>query len=175
METIKKNISLVLGIAIPVLMIVFVAASIYLPRLFAQQPKVNFLYASGEDYYSNVQQYSVQSDKVVKNEIPLRQKGDLNPPFAGPKLFVHDVAKNESKEISFEEAQRLNLDSGLKSPDGFEIVYGSRGDDFFPFSSGMDYNTHYLKGHSISAKLNLQSSGQYYSNNNFRFLGWIKN
>jgi hypothetical protein len=174
MEMIKKNISLVLGIAIPILMILFVAASIYLPRLFAPQPSVNFLYAGGEDYYGNVQQYTVQNNQVVKNEVKLRDKASYNPPYVEPKLFIHDVVKNESKEISFEDAQKLNLDPSVKSSDGFEIVYGNKGDDFFPFFSGRDYSTRYIKGRTMSTKLNIHSSTPYY-NNNFRFLGWIKN
>lgn len=176
METIKKNISLVLGISIPILMILFVAGSIYLPRLFAPQPKFDFLYASGEDYYyGSAQQYSVQNGRVIKNEIKLSEKGkDIPLPRVEPKFFVYDVMKNESREIFFDDAQKLNLDSRAQSPDGFEIVYGSRGDGFFPFFSGTDYNARYLKGHAVSTKLNLQQSGPYY-NNNFRFLGWIKN
>ena len=83
--------------------------------------------------------------------------------------------KNEAKEISFADAQNLDLDSNVKSPDDFEVVYGSRGDGFFPFfwGGGTDYNARYLKGHNVSKKLNLQlNGGSYY--NNFRFIGWIK-
>ncbi|MDE2439283.1 MAG: hypothetical protein KGN01_07890 [Patescibacteria group bacterium] len=173
MEFIKKNITLIVGISIPVLMILFVAASIYLPGLFVQ-PKYNFLYVSGDDYYYyNQYQYSVQNGKLVRNEIT-RPEGQTYPPQRDVKLYVYDVAKNESKEISFAEAQNLNLDSSNVSPDGFEVTYGSRGDGFFPFFfySGTDYNNRYLKGHNVSKKLNLQLSGSYY--NNFRFIGWIK-
>ena len=171
MEIIKKNITLVLGISIPILMILFVAGSIYLPGLFIQ-PKFNFFYVS-DDYYYNQYQYSVQNEKLVRSEIQKPENKNYQPPRE-VKLYVYDVAKNESREIPFEEAQNLNLDSNSTSPDGFEVAYGSRGDGFFPFFfySGTDYNTRYLKGHNVSKKLNLQSSGSYY---NFRFLGWIKN
>ena len=184
METIKKNITFVLGISIPVLMILFVAASIYLPRFFAPQPKVNFLYTSEDRdyYYGNVRQYGVQNGKIIEiQQIPQPEKrtsaflpSDVAPPalpLIEPKFFVHDVIKNESKEISFDQTQELNLDSRIKSSDGFEVVYGNR-DNGFPFFSGTDYNARYLKGHGVSTKLNLQSSGPYY-NDNFQFLGWI--
>lgn len=173
MEFLKKNITLVVGVSIPILMILFVAGSIYLPGLFVQ-PKFNFLYVSGNDYYYyNQYQYSVQNGKLVRSERQ-RPEGQTYPPEREVKLYIHDVAKNESREISFEEAQNLNLDSNTKSPDKFEVVYGSRGDGFFPFFfwSERDYNTQYLKGHNVSKKLNLQLSGSYY--NNFRFIGWIK-
>lgn len=185
MAFIRKNITLILGMSIPVLMILFVAGSIYLPGLFIQ-PKFNFLYASGDDYvyYTNGQQYSVQNNKLVNNAIkqaengnhnPFQRYGTYTPPRNEAKLFVYDVVKNESRQVSFDEAQNLNLDSNGVSPDGFEVVYGSRGDGIFPFFfyAGTDYNARYLKGHNVSKKLNVQSSGPY--NYNFRFLGWIKN
>jgi len=174
MEIIKKNITLVLGISIPILMILFVAGSIYLPGLFIK-PHFNFLYVSGDDYYYNQQQYSVQNGKLVKSEIKQPENQNYNPPRGESKLYVYDVAKNESKEISFLETQNLNLDSSVKSPDDFEVVYGSRGDGFFPFFfwSERDYNTRYLSGHNVSKKLNLQLNGSSYYNN-FRFIGWIK-
>ena len=174
MEFIKKNITLVVGISIPILMILFVAGSIYLPGLFIQ-PKFNFLYVSGDDYYYyNQYQYSVQNGKLVRSEIQQPENRNYQPP-GEVKLYIYEVAKNESREISFEEAQNLNLDSNNISPDGFEVTYGICGDGFFPvfFWSERDYSTRYLKGHNVSKKLNLQlNGGSYY--NNFRFIGWIK-
>ena len=176
MEMIKKNITLVIGISIPILMILFVAGSIYLPGLFIK-PHFNFLYVSGDDsyYYNNGQQYSIQNDKLIKNEIKQPENSNYTPPRVESKLYLYDVTKNESKEISFSEAQNLNLDSNLKSPDDFEVVYGSRDSGFFPFfwGGGTDYNARYLKGHNVSKKLNLQLNGSSYYNN-FRFIGWIK-
>ena len=177
MEIIKKNITLVLGISIPILMILLVAGSIYLPGLFIK-PHFNFLYVSVDDSYynyNNGQQYSVQNDKLVKNEIKQPENPNYNPPQGESKLYLYNVTKNESEEVSFSDAQNLNLDSNIKSPDDFEVVYGSRGDSFFPFfwGSGTDYNARYLTGHNVSRKLNLQLNGSSYYNN-FRFLGWIK-
>jgi len=174
MEFIKKNITLIVGISIPILMIVFVAASIYLPGLFIK-PNVNFLYAYGDEYYSQ-ERFTVQNGKLVKREVPrYESQSYYQPPREESKLFLHDVVKNESREVSFEEAQRLNLDSGTKSSDGFEVINGYQGGGFFPFfgGSGSDYNTRYLKGHNVSKKINLQQRGESYYYD-FRFLGWIK-
>lgn len=177
MDTIKKNITLVVGITIPILMILFVAGSIYLPGLFIK-PHFNFLYVSGDDsYYSynNGYQYTVQDGKLVRNEIQKPTNQNYTPPRTEAKLYLYDVVKNESTEISFAGAQNLNVDSNIKSPDDFEVVYGSNGGGFFPFfyGGGADYNARYIKGHNVSKKLNLQlNGGSYY--NNFRFIGWIK-
>lgn len=178
METIKKNITLVIGIAIPILMILFVAGSIYLPGLFIK-PHFNFLYASGDEShcYNSVLQYSVQNNRLVRDtsNLQMQQNESANCPNIEPKLYLYDVTINKSNDISFAEAQNLQLDSNVKSPDDFEVVYGSSGDSFFPFfyGGGTDYNSRYIKGHNVSKKLNLQLNGGYYYNN-FRFIGWIK-
>lgn len=174
MRFIKGNITFVLGISIPVAMILFISASVYLPGLFIK-PKFNFLYSiDNNSYYDGSHRYSVSNGKIIKNEIDLLQKRNFYAPNDETKLFLHNVAGNESTEISFADALKLNLDSNAKSPDGFEIVSGGGG-GFFPFfySAGNDYNVKYLKSKSVGKKLNLQSGSRqnYYS---FYFIGWIK-
>ena len=131
----KKNSSLIVGIAIPVFMIVLIAVSIYLPFLFAPAPQFDFLYVSGDAYAPN-RQYGVENGVLVKYEAPsLEQR--YTPKDA--RLFIHNVLKNTDQEVSFEEAQKLQLDARLLSPDGYEVVYGSSEYGFFPFffSGGM--------------------------------------
>ena len=171
MDTIKKNISLVVGISIPILMIAFVAASIYLPQLLVQ-PKYNFIYALN-DSFLNQQQYSVQGGKLIKSEF-IQPDVTKPRPLPVPQLYMYDVAKNESSALSFEEAQNLNIHSSATSPDGFEVVSGSRSNGFFPFfyGSGSDYYTKYLKGHGVSQKLTIGLEGL--SSRSYHFLGWIQ-
>lgn len=175
MKFIRENITFILGISIPVAMILAVTASVYLPSLFVK-PGYNFLYAVDDNsYFSNKHRYSVVNNKIIKNEVDLSQRRNAYAPNEEPKLFIHDVANNESEEVSLIDALRLKLDPNIKSPDGFEITSGGHGGGFFPFfySPGTDYNAKYLKGKSIGKKLNLQTGPQqnYYS---FYFLGWIK-
>lgn len=172
---IKRNFSLIAAISIPLLMIVFVAGSIYLPGLFVK-PHFNFLYVSGQDYPYGRQRYTVENGRLVQQEITKLESRGYYPPRQEARLFVHDVAKNESREISFQEAQRLTLDPSLQSPDGFEVVYGNRGNGVFAlfFGSRSDYNARYLTGHNVSKKLNLKFSGDSQYTNFFQFLGWIQ-
>ena len=165
---IKKNIPIAVGIAIPVLMILFVAGSIYLPGLFAK-PKYNFLYVTGE-YYGRT--YTVANGQVVQNYVTSTYA--LAQPQ--PQLFVYDTARNQSQPISFEDAQKLSLDPDEQSVDGFSVVSGGSEGGGFPFfmGSSYDYNAHYLTGHDFSKKINIRSSSSDYYNN-FTFLGWINN
>lgn len=173
MEFIKKNITLIVGISIPTLMILFIAGSIYLPILFIH-PRFNFLYASNNDYYYSQSQYSVQNGKFVMNKIQVSKKQNYQQPKK-LKLYIYNVTKDKSREVSLKEVQKLNLDTSKISPDGFRIAYSNGGYDnsifsvFFP--SGTDSSIMYLKGHNVNKKIYPQLSGQYY---NFSFIGWIK-
>ncbi len=60
----KKNIPLIVGIAIPLVMIILVGASIYIPRLYVK-PQTNFLYQTGGDYYTS-REYVVDNGTLVK-------------------------------------------------------------------------------------------------------------
>lgn len=172
----KSNLPLIIGISIPVLMILFVTGSIYLPALLSNaRPQYNFLYSIGEGYpFSYNTEYTVEKGKLTKQEI---KEGSESVPLrrGHVKFFIHDVAKNQSRDVTFEEAQELELDSNIKSPDSFEIVHGSGAEGIFPFffSSREDYKTVYIKGHNISKKLEVQISRDSYDES-FRFLGWIK-
>jgi len=162
----SPNISLIIGLAIPFLMIILVALSIYVPAIFSPQPQYNFLYVTGDDYW-NGRQYVVQSGKLIEREIVYRD--NYIPQVA--RIFIHNVAANENQEISFEDAQKLFLNPNSKSPDGWEVVSGGDSGGFFLFSySSGDYNSMYLQGHNTSKKLNLQQDSSHYR---AHFLGWI--
>ncbi len=168
----KQNISLIIGLAIPFLMIVFVAAAIYFPRWFSTvaPPKYDFLYAVG--YGRGDVQYLVRQGKLVKEQIRSPQQG--YPPYRVGleiKFFIHRVKTNRSEEVTFDDAAKLDLDSRIKAPDGYSVVHGRRSTEFFPFFASWDYKSRYLKKDSHTEKLNIEIGEDYsYS---FRFLGWI--
>ena len=57
---------------------------------------------------------------------------DINENYTA-RIFLHDTEKNESKEITLEDAQKLTLNSLLTSPEGVTVSsnYSYRGGDFF--------------------------------------------
>lgn len=177
----KNNLPLIVGVSIPLLVVVAVALSIYLPGLFVE-PQYNFLYTTGDGqngYYTGYYEYVVRDGKLIKQEVKVPDEIKRNyppyPPSSEIKFFVHDVKLNKSKQISFDEASRLKLDSNVQSPDGFEVVYGTRDGGAFPFfmSPSEDYHTRYLRGHNTGKKLNVQMGSDVYYDRAFRFVGWI--
>lgn len=174
----RQNLPLIVGLSLPVLMILFIAAAIYIPALFAN-PTTDFVYAIGDGTYYRFDgingEYVIQSGKIVRNP-PVYPEDYPRPERDIPsQLYYHDVEEDKSRQISLQEAQQLTLDPGPVSSEGFEVVRGSRGGgDFFPFFIGgrYDYNTVYLIGHNTSIKMNvLGVSPNTYAD--FRFVGWV--
>lgn len=166
----KQNFPLIIGFAIPLLMIAFIIASVYLPTFFSE-PKYKFLYASGTDYY-NENSYTVTKGYVAKMPIPTPVE-----PFVSvaptPQLFIHDIKTNHSTPIPFEKAQTIKVDPNKESPDGYEVKPGHANEGFFLFGTSVrDTNTYFIVGHNVSKKLNLKTFDiKYY--NSIQFIGWI--
>ncbi len=168
MEEKKKNIPLIVALSIPVLMVVLIATSIYLPALFIK-PKTNFVYSVGGIYcYPN--RYFVSNGRIHEEEIkkPTENNSCRNDPEA--RLYYYDVERNASREITLDDATKLTVDDSLKSPDGFEIASGNHSFDLF-FFSGSSYYDRYLKKGAYSRKLNVVSPVSYYD---FKFIGWVR-
>ena len=180
----KAHTPLIIGLTIPILMILGIAASVYLPQLFIK-PHYDFLYVSGDpDAYGRTE-YSLEGEHLVNAPKRALTNNEATRGYDAnveAKLYVHSVATNTNREVSFAEAAKLTLDASTISPDGFSIESGSYpggGDFFFLFGGyrGTDWDSKYLKGNGVSTKLDLQSvtTTSYYSgSSSFRFLGWIK-
>ncbi len=174
---IRKNAPLIAGLAIPVVMVLLVAASIYLPALFAPAPVTNFLYMTGSQYYYG-DQYSVDKGRLLKIKPDAEQKPYGPPNNQIAHFYTYNVSTNTRSEISFEDAQKLTLDSSVTSPDGFQLKNGTQSDGFAPFFvlASEDYRTHYLVGHGASYKLGIEQGTAFERfSNDFQFLGWIIN
>lgn len=167
----KKNAPLIIGFSMPILMILFVAASIYLPGIF-QHPSFNFLYSTGGDYYDN-QTFSVSNGRLIINPQPTIYPTNRLYIYPSQQIYIYTVSSNESKPVSLQDAENLNLNPNVESPDGYKLENGNQSDGFFPFFwYDRNYNAQYLVGHNFSRKLNvISTSSTYY--NSIHFLGWI--
>jgi len=154
---------------------VLTLGSICLPRLLFR-PKYDFLFASYTYVgFYGVPRYLVQDGKLISNkeaEALIQTSA-----FSESRLFVYDVSEDVGREITFEEAQRLDLDVGNRSPDGFKIVPGTQRATspyfFFPFqhlSPTLMPDYHCLSGHG--ARWMLNSRLMYFDTS--KFIGWIR-
>ena len=187
-EFLKKNFALLLAFILPILLIIGVAVSTYLPSLFIKT-NYNFIYSSctsgsySYPYYCSdylKSRYSVVDGKIVLNNVDLNKDLDKNgvPDYKqnySDRIFLHDTQKNESREITLKEAQALTLSEILTSPDGITVSsrYDRRGGDFLMMSGGGSSYGYYLTKGNSRSRINLINNGDtYYYQNNFQFIGW---
>jgi hypothetical protein len=170
---IKKNWSMQLAVALPVLMIIFVAVSIYVPQLWAPKPQYSFVYVSHDttNGYA-IPQYALRvvDGKVTKETIAIDESIPTNvkqPQYTEPHLYIYNTMTRENKSITFEEAQALKLDDRKQSPDDFSVkqTNGYSG----PFG-GDSSPALYIAGHLTSQKLDLRGVTNPYD---FSFVGWV--
>ena len=163
----KKNVPLIISLSIPILMVVLIAGSIYLPVLFLKPPQYDFVYSAGWNYCTDYR-YRVENNRILRSEIKKNENINCQPTNE-EQLYYYDVQKNTSRELTFEEAQQLEIDANYKSADGFEVVSGDHSFDIFFYNSSSYYRK-YLKKGAFSQKLEIERSYYY----NFNFLGWVK-
>jgi hypothetical protein len=185
----KKNFAIVLAFLLPILLIVGVVLSIYIPSKFLSTD-YDFVYTSCTDgvrydYRCDnylPQRYSVVDAKLVVNDIDPEQDSDKNgvkdiDEKYNARIFLHNTQTNESREITKEEAMSLTLSGLLTSPDGVTVsdAYNRNGGDFFYlFGGGSSSYGHYLTKGKSKKRLDLiNDDGRYYYWNNFQFIGWV--
>ena len=170
-ESKQQRFTLIIGLSIPVLMMVFIAAAIHLPRWFIPvEPAIfDFVYSIGQR--NSYVHFLVKDNRLIREDRAIPENyiptpGDLH-------FYLHEVASNSSHEITFEQAQQMFLDPSGIAPDGYHIEHGRRA-GWFPFDSHTDYRKRFLVKDYSSQELNLrlQEPGGYYYNS-YQFHGWV--
>lgn len=164
----SDNPSLYIGLAVPLLLIFFVAASVYLPAYFAPEPSTDFLYVTDEPRYGL--RYQVHHGHLRKDYRPKPDHPEAED--TGAVIYRHKMPENKSIRLSFQTAKQFELNSRQISPDGYKVEYGRRVDAPFFFASyERDYDERYLIGHSTVWTLNVHIDTK--SRRGFDFKGWI--
>lgn len=184
----KEHFAIVLAFLLPTVLIVIVAANIYIPS-FLLSTDYNFLYVTCSTgtarypYYCD--NYLQELYVIVDNKLVIRQVSptrdsdkdgvpDIDENYTAH-IFLHDTKKNESREIVLVDAQSMTLDSLVTSPDGL-IVKGERGryTSLFPFFGSSSSYGYYLAKGDKKSKLHLAyDDDSYYYRSNFHFIGWV--
>lgn len=181
----KEQLPLIIGLAIPVLLIAVLAAIIYVPRLYVK-PSFDFVYAVGSypvslDSEAKTRvEYSVVNDRLKKTTSPAEVSLDPNDKYyyglhvtTPPDFYRYDVTEHKSISLSEEEILQLTLDPNEAAPDGFKMSYGQEGDDIFSsLFGGRDYAKRILVKGTVSVPLNVVSGSDRYGSE-FHFIGWL--
>lgn len=188
-DFIKQNLTLVLAFTLPLLLILFITVTTYIPSLLLNT-QYDFIYVVCDEnldgYYYNcegylAERYSVSNGYLVQNELDLMadRNADGEPDYISDfssRIFIHDTEANVSREITFAEASMLPLSELLTSPDDVTVSshYSNGVGGFFPFDGGSSSFGYYLTKGSRQSRLDLINAGdRYYYQYNFKFVGWV--
>ena len=189
----KKNISLIVGILLPIIFIIVIAVILYLPQL-AVNPTHDFIYTLEDRYGSDVgynHTYDIEGDEIVLKKLSRegfessRASVPINiintstdeSEIVAPDLYYYDVENHRSNQISLEEAKSYAVVPGPTSPDGYVIEYNSGNYGIFElFGSSRDSRGYYIRQSDGAGSEKLTSiagdRGYYYRN--LKLIGWIK-
>jgi hypothetical protein len=165
----KKNIPLIVALSLPLLMIILIAVTIYLPSLFVK-PTTDFVFMLGGNCcYNCPRLYAVRNGRLFRNDIV----SELNDKQCAAntssiRFYYYDIEKDVSREIDYAQAAQLVYDDSAISRDGFEIEDG-HDSDFF--GVGRNYDEKYIKKGAYSRRLNMPKPERWYD---YAFIGWVK-
>jgi hypothetical protein len=185
----KNNLPMLVGIGLPAAFVVALFAFVALPGMFGAKPSVDFIFSSdsGEMYRTgSTCEYDVVDGKLVREgynvyagdtiEFPTQPKQpepctDKN----SPDLYQYSASTGALRTLSFEDAQKLMLDQGPTSSDGFIVRMSSYQYDIFDvLGAGENRSTiEIVKDGRVRVTIDFPADEYYYYEDRFDFVGWI--
>lgn len=195
-EFVKANLVLVVGLALPVVLMAGFLVASSLPERLADPPKYSLVFAVTE-FPQGVSGIPVSVSFVVQDGVLKAQYIKLPPQPPGyvnnawKKLYLYDAATHKVEQLSFgfpsnmdtiegtvvetvDATRTMRLNTTLQSPDGYELARdsGSRSGLINEIFWGGGYATDYrLRKGSSSIRLPLASSNAPYGT--VEFVGWV--
>jgi hypothetical protein len=190
---VKDNFVLVIGLALPILLIVFFFIATVIPKSMSTPPQHEMFFTTVDFRYQNTTDYSVDyliKDKHIMVKTKWRDEEHRN--YNSKKLMVFNGISNTVREIEvdvdaigmnasntaiiLEGTKNISVDVNRTSLDGYTLeqtAYGSGG-LLGGLFGGRRHNRDYrLKKGSVAYVLPDSSANYYY--NQVRFLGWVVN
>lgn len=187
---IKENLVLVIGLALPVLLIVLFFAATVIPKMYSTPPQYDMLftvlkydYAGYPDYIID---FSVKDNKLVGRVKKNDDKKMINHSYH---LMVYNIKTESMREIEIDlsqtalmkaddvvldETKNLKIDASHISPDGYIMEnqrYSNNGLIGGLFGVGGGNTGYRLKKGSASYKINTLQNNYYYDQ--LHFIGWV--
>tara|TARA_B100001540_G_scaffold314757_1_gene340396 strand:- start:794 stop:1378 length:585 start_codon:yes stop_codon:yes gene_type:complete len=187
----KKNWLLITAFALPLLIIMGVVISIYIPQSKIV-PQYDFVYATCVDeyYYCDAyieEFYGVENEKFVVREMStLRDADNNNIPDVdeekwgkGIQIYRYDVTTDSPQEITKEEAKKYILDDEIYSPDGLRFSRERTG-----YGGGIldiadvvrsEYRFYLINQEGVKKEINVADGSPDFIRRQKHFIGWIVN
>lgn len=185
---IKENLVLVIGLALPVLLIVLFFVATVIPKMYSTPPQYEVLFSVQDYGYQNKPDYTI--DFKVKNQqlmVNAKKTDDKNNYYNSKKLMAYDAKTEVMREISIDasqfadgaeillaETKSMTIDTAMVAPDGYLMEnqhYGNSGLIGGLFGGGGRNNGYRLKKGSVGYKINTLQNNYYYDQ--LHFIGWV--
>jgi hypothetical protein len=195
---VRDNVVLVVGLALPILLMIGFLAASSLPQRLADPPRYSLVF-SVSDYSSTTQGVPIAARLVVKDGVLKAQYTKTVPPAGGyvnngwKKLYLYDATTRSVRELAFgfpanpetiegmreetvEATRDLRFDTNLRAPDGYELTQGGRSgsgliSEIFWRSS--DWNGPRLTKDGSSVSLTSVDGRPVFAVNAVEFVGWV--
>ncbi|MCS5708519.1 hypothetical protein CC99x_006310 [Candidatus Berkiella cookevillensis] len=187
MTKIKNNIFLILGVALPVLIVTFV----WILRIAHQRnippPQYNFIYVENNYSYNRIVLEN-NAVYVITAKVPAPTANNPQPlPKQQPKLYLYDLQSQSANELSYHapmpnpdneqktfifNIKNASLSTDYKSPDNFIFESRYRGGSagiIFGGHTGFSHE-YYLKNDGKKFPINIKKENP---SNYVQFLAWI--
>jgi hypothetical protein len=195
-EFVKANLVLVVGLALPIVLMAGFLVAAGLPERIGDPPKYNLVFAM-TDFSQGPSGIPVSVRLVVQDGVLKAQYTKLLPQPTGyvnnawKKLYLYDAATQKVQELSFgfppnmdaiegtvvevvDATRSLQHNTTLQSPDGYELSHdnGSRSGLINEIFWGGGYSNEYrLRKGNSSIRLPLASANTPYGS--IEFVGWV--
>ena len=185
---IKENLVLVIGLALPILLIILFFVATVIPKMVSTPPQYDVLFSVVDYGYQSKPDYTV--DFKVKNQqlmVKIKKMEDKDSYSNSKKLMAYD-AKNEvmreitidasqlsdGTEVLLEETKNMTIDTAMVAPDAYVMETQHHGYNglISGIFGGSGYNSGYrLKKGNVGYKINALQNNYNYSQ--LHFIGWI--
>ena len=193
---IKENFVLVVGLALPVLLMIAFMLFASLPQQLSDPPRYDLVFSTS-DHTSARSNLPVSVNFIVRDGRLQAQYVAYNPSGSfgngWRKLYIYEANTQKVRQLTFgypqdmdkitgtredlvEAAQDLTLDTTLEAPDGYQLSYDgySRSGLFNDLFWGGGYsNEPRLRKGASSVRLAPDDSNTYFYYGDVQFLGWV--
>jgi hypothetical protein len=174
--------------------VVALFAFIALPGMFGAKPSVDFVFSSATgDYYREewTCSYDVVDGAIVREsnsayigamggsdsiEFPTKpQEQTVCTSRNTPELYIYSASSGALRTVSFEDVQKLNLDEGPTSSDGFIVRIASQQYDIFDILGAGENRSaiEIVKDGRARVTIDFPADEYYYYQDRFDFVGWV--
>lgn len=173
----KKNLPIIIGIILPILVVLIIFISVSLSKVDIN-PEHDFIFSvRDQDYeifYKN--EYKIQENKIILSPNILNNSASKSSRIEkeAPTLYLYSPRNEFLKEITFEEAQKLVLDNGPMSPDGYYVNFNYRENWGLAneiFGNNNSYDNVFILKENRAKGYYLPLNDRYYYNR--EFVGWV--